>query len=140
MVKLLFSAQGRLGRGNFWKGVLLLVGVAIVMMGLAAMLGAQVSAGADGGFNFAFDSTKSLPAALLTLAYVVVATWAGVCLGIKRYHDRDKSGTWLLIQFVPFIGAIWYFVEAGFLPGTPGPNRFGPARNGAPRAGAVAAI
>ena len=94
MVNLLFSARGRLGRGSFWKGVRLLVGFAIVMMGLAAWLGAQVTASGEGGYNFAFDSTKSLPATLLTLAYVVVATWAGLCLGIKRYHDRDKAGTW----------------------------------------------
>jgi hypothetical protein len=39
---------------------------------------------------------------------------------IKRRHDRDKSGWWMAILFVPIIGAIWLFPA-----GTPGPNRFG---------------
>jgi uncharacterized membrane protein YhaH (DUF805 family) len=32
----------------------------------------------------------------------------------------------MLILLVPIVGAIWFLVELGFLPGTPGPNRFGP--------------
>ena len=45
---------------------------------------------------------------------------------IKRWHDRDKSGWWMLIVLIPLVGLIWFLVELGFLPGTPGPNRFGP--------------
>jgi uncharacterized membrane protein YhaH (DUF805 family) len=43
-----------------------------------------------------------------------------ILVDIKRWHDRDKSGWWMPILFVPIIGAIWLF-----LAGTPGPNRFG---------------
>ena len=43
-----------------------------------------------------------------------------ILVDIKRRHDRDKSGWWMPILFVPIIGAIWLF-----LAGTPGPNRFG---------------
>jgi uncharacterized membrane protein YhaH (DUF805 family) len=49
-----------------------------------------------------------------------------VNIGIKRFHDRDKSGWWVLIAFVPIIGWIWYLIECGFLPGTDGPNRYDP--------------
>jgi uncharacterized membrane protein YhaH (DUF805 family) len=45
---------------------------------------------------------------------------------VKRYHDRNKSGWWILIVFVPVIGGLWYFIECGFLRGTPGPNTYGP--------------
>ena len=71
-------------------------------------------------------------------------------VSIKRLHDRNKSGWWLL----PFIGAtgfythfgntlgvvapyaglvvlvlfLWGFVEMAFLKGTSGYNRFGPDR------------
>ena len=54
-----------------------------------------------------------------------------LAVAIKRYHDRDKSGWWILILFVPIIGLIWYVVELGFLRGTPGPNRYGPDPLGA---------
>ena len=31
-----------------------------------------------------------IPIFVFFLAYVGVAIWTGVCLGIKRLHDRDK--------------------------------------------------
>ena len=49
-----------------------------------------------------------------------------IIVHIKRFHDRNKSGWWLLIGLIPIIGAIWLLIELGFLKGTPGPNRFGP--------------
>jgi uncharacterized membrane protein YhaH (DUF805 family) len=52
--------------------------------------------------------------------------WPIVMIEIKRLHDRDKSGWWILLWFVPIIGAIWALIEIGFVAGTPGPNRFGP--------------
>jgi uncharacterized membrane protein YhaH (DUF805 family) len=50
----------------------------------------------------------------------------GIIVQIKRWHDRDKSGWWVLINFVPCIGGLWALIECGFLKGTEGPNRFGP--------------
>jgi len=44
---------------------------------------------------------------------------------IKRFHDRDKSGFWYCVCFVPYVGVIWQVVECGFFPGTPGGNRYG---------------
>ena len=43
-----------------------------------------------------------------------------IIVHIKRFHDRDKSGWWVLIGLVPIIGAIWLLIELGFLKGTPG--------------------
>jgi uncharacterized membrane protein YhaH (DUF805 family) len=87
---------------------------------------------------------------LLISAVVYIAMIvAGVFVGIKRLHDRDKSGWWLLL-FMLAPGAlgmlgvaaggflqtlcmlaslgisIWMFVELGCLPGTRGPNQYGP--------------
>jgi uncharacterized membrane protein YhaH (DUF805 family) len=45
--------------------------------------------------------------------------------GVKRAHDRDRSGWFLLLWLLPIIGWIWLFVVLGFLRGTDGPNRFG---------------
>ena len=45
-------------------------------------------------------------------------------VGVRRLHDLDKSGWWLLIVFTG-IGAlvlIYWFCQ----PGTPGDNQFGP--------------
>jgi uncharacterized membrane protein YhaH (DUF805 family) len=55
----------------------------------------------------------------------VLAIWIALALHAKRWHDRGKSGWWTLIVLVPFIGAIWLFVELGCLRGTVGPNQYG---------------
>ena len=49
----------------------------------------------------------------------------GLAVSIRRFHDLDKSGWWILIAFVPLIGfllIIYWFCQRG----TPGDNRFGP--------------
>ena len=49
----------------------------------------------------------------------------GIAVSVRRLHDRDKSGWWLLIGFIPLIGGIlllvWMVME-----GDRGDNRFGP--------------
>ena len=48
-----------------------------------------------------------------------------LAVAIRRLHDTDRSGWWLLIGLVPIVGAFillyFYVIE-----GTRGPNRFGP--------------
>ncbi|MCA3352388.1 MAG: DUF805 domain-containing protein [Roseomonas sp.] len=34
--------------------------------------------------------------------------------------------SWVLVYFIPILGSLWSFFVAGFQPGTPGPNRYGP--------------
>jgi len=48
-----------------------------------------------------------------------------IASGVKRSHDRDRTGWFLLIGLIPIIGGLWLLIELGFLRGTPGPNRFG---------------
>ena len=50
-----------------------------------------------------------------------------LAVGVRRLHDIDRSGWWLLIGFVPVIGGIVLLVFA-CLP-SKDPNRFGPAHN-----------
>ena len=47
----------------------------------------------------------------------------GLAVGIRRLHDIGRSGWWILIALVPFIGAIVLLVFA--LQPSEGPNRFG---------------
>ncbi len=54
-------------------------------------------------------------------------TWL-VCfclLKIKRLHDFDFSGWWMLLFLVPFLGGLWGFLIF-CIPGTMGDNRYGP--------------
>ena len=63
---------------------------------------------------------------LLSGIFALLVFIPAILVYIKRFHDRDKSGWWMLIVLIPIVGAIWFLVELGFLAGTPGLNRFGP--------------
>ena len=45
-------------------------------------------------------------------------------VSVRRLHDTNRSGWWLLIILVPLIGMIWILVLL-CLKGTSGQNRFG---------------
>ena len=65
---------------------------------------------------------------LATLATLVTlfAAWPAFAAHIKRFHDRNKPGWWVLIGFIPLIGSVWLLVELGFLTGSADDNDYGP--------------
>jgi uncharacterized membrane protein YhaH (DUF805 family) len=48
-----------------------------------------------------------------------------LAVAIRRLHDLDRSGWWILISLIPIVGGIVLIVWF-CSPGIPGPNRFGP--------------
>ena len=126
MLNLLFSARGRINRARFWLASLLFTGCILLVTGIlggAVVLAFPPAIGANGSVNFPGVANGLL--ALLYLAYTGVSLWAAICLGVKRYHDLDRAGAWVLIIFVPVVGGLVYFIMAGCFAGTTGPNRFG---------------
>lgn len=124
MKRLLFSFQGRISRSSFWTGI----GILMAVNASAAIVSTVVSSiapvpSSDGTLQVSSAATIGL--SLIWTAVGILNVWAGLGLTVKRYHDRGKSGWWVLIQLVPIIGGIWSFIETGFLAGTSGSNRFG---------------
>lgn len=64
------------------------------------------------------------PSGLFALFALLCILWLNLSIDAKRWHDRDKSGWWMLIGLVPIIG-LWAIIEPGFLRGAEGPNQFG---------------
>lgn len=126
---LLFSFNGRINRGKYWLAAVVYLSVMIAIVALGFLL----------GFGMLFFA--------ITGIFYVVMIISGIAVGIKRLHDRDKSGWWLLLFYLlpavlSGIGtatgmetifslaslavSIWMIVELGFLRGTSGPNQYGP--------------
>lgn len=125
MVSLLFSPSGRVNRAKFWLGIIIqLVLVGVVMGVVFSSMGGVPTEGAENVDANALEHMSTGVLVVSGLLYIVLF-WIGICLGIKRYHDRGKSGWWILIMLVPVIGGLWYFIETGFLKGTVGPNAYG---------------
>jgi len=123
---LYLSFEGRANRQPFWLGLLALVIVQwIVMFIVAMLLGVSLMPSVDP--NIAPEAAASMMMSAMIPIWIVSLLFLYPALAVytKRWHDRDKSGWWTLIIFVPFIGALWFLIECGFLRGTDGPNRFG---------------
>lgn len=61
----------------------------------------------------------------LGLVYALAVLLPSLAVAVRRLHDTDRTGWWLLIAFVPLIGLIVLLVFF-FLNSQPGQNRFGP--------------
>ncbi len=106
----LVSFEGRIGRQSYWLRGLALAGVNVV----AAILFALAGEGGAAGFVFA----------LIGIAIYAFSTFAGLATTVKRLHDRGRSGWFMLIAFIPFVG-LWLLIEVGFLAGSQTPNEYG---------------
>src|SRR4051794_11327195 len=103
----LFTTSGRASRRMFWEAHALLV---VVICVLFEMLDADFLP----GVVLLAGQLSIVPALLFTLV-----------IHIRRWHDRNKSGWWLLINLAPVLGQLWTLVECGFLPGPVGLNVYG---------------
>lgn len=98
--------EGRARRKEYWMFVLFHV---LILMGLGLV--DRMLSGEDGGF--------------LTGLYALAVLLPSLGVSVRRLHDTDRSGWWLLISFVPVVGflvLLFFTLQAG----TPGANRFGP--------------
>ncbi|MBL8022530.1 MAG: DUF805 domain-containing protein [Leptospirales bacterium] len=119
LVELLFSFKGRATRTQYWLAHLALVGLLIGTIALMGLAGA-----------FAKDSDKGDYALLLLIPAGIAYFWINLAVSVKRCHDRGKSGAFVLINLIPYIGGFWFFIEAGCLDGNVGPNEYGPDPKG----------
>jgi uncharacterized membrane protein YhaH (DUF805 family) len=142
---MLFSANGRIRRRDFW-----LWSIAVVVLGIPLEILAHIFLSghslsqlmSDVGRPHGLDYT---PFDIAVSAIMVVLQWPFICLTAKRWHDRNRPGyiavviglmalasslvkeyfqpTWMLWSSWIF----WQFVECGCLDGTKGPNKYGPS-------------
>ncbi|WP_367872674.1 DUF805 domain-containing protein [Luteolibacter sp. Populi] len=116
----LTTFNGRIPRRTYWLWTIISVVIFAVIVGIAAALFGPTVDPATG------QPSGGMIATLIGVVCYIPLIWVSVALGIKRWHDRGKSGWWFLIGFIPVIGGIWTFVECGCLRGTVGPNQYGP--------------
>ena len=146
MLEKFFSFSGRLNRKPYWLRTLALYAIVIGLAVLAGALGGAL--GGSGGADQLVSGVGPVIGIVGVVVFVAFAI-ASLSLSVRRLHDRNKSGWWLLLFIlVPYViqtvGAasgeptvalialgisfaisIWYLVEVGFLRGTDGSNRFG---------------
>src|SRR4029079_13415503 len=134
---LFFKFDGRVNRAKFWIAVLIFAAINVVL----AIVG------------YVMDQSVVFQALNSMLGIVILIS--SIAVGVKRLHDRNKSGWYLLLFYlvpsvlvvigvligafvedssiidtvlVPLVLAIavWAFIEMGCMRGTIGINQYGP--------------
>jgi uncharacterized membrane protein YhaH (DUF805 family) len=153
----LFRFEGRINCAKYWLAtlsilcgmisVLLLLAILIIILGIGGPLAINlvvISA------SIRFTGEASLLPQIVIIPMTVFFAWRFAAASIKRLHDRNKSGWWLVPFFIApslldkladwlenpvlagLAGAlafglgVWCFVELFCLRGAKAPNRFGP--------------
>lgn len=115
-----FSLSGRLNRKPF---ILRSVVATFVPILFAILLFFVFAGGFRPGMEYRHKDLLWLHVLLHSLL-IILAIIAGFSLGIRRCHDLDKSGWWLLLGMVPYINVAWWLYLM-CKRGTVGWNRFG---------------
>ena len=99
--------SGRARRKEYWLFYLAWFILAVIAFGIDEVIGSPV----------------------IEIGVVGIVNVALICpslaVSVRRLHDTNRRGWWLLMYFIPFIGAIWLVVLYCFK-GMEGENRFGP--------------
>ena len=109
----IFSTEGRLNRGRFFKYYIL-----VTLMGATATFVTSCMA------TFLTGDPNGALVKTITVIWAVIATTGACMLMVRRLHDLDKSGSLFLVSFIPVIGLI-FLVYLFFKEGQVGWNKYG---------------
>lgn len=81
--------NGRTSRNGYWYVILMNMIIAAVLTFIDKMIDSPIA---------------------LSYVYSLIVLIPGIAISVRRMHDINKSGAWILIEFVPVIGWIWFLV------------------------------
>ena len=95
--------SGRASRSEYW------------WFALASLLVVIVAAFIDG-------ATGGVTVTLLAYLFIIIP---GLAVSVRRLHDTNRSGWYLLLNFIPLVGTILLFIWS-VTPGDKKANQYGP--------------
>lgn len=122
--------EGRARRKEYWFFVLFNA-IALTILGIIdSMLWGGVTESLIFSFNgdhtnFSWRSRFTDDWEILSNIYALGVLIPSIAVGIRRLHDTNHSGWWLLFVFVPIAGWLVLFIFM-VTAGDTGKNRFGP--------------
>lgn len=117
--------SGRASRSEFWWFQLFVI---LFWTGLGLLFAVPLSLAAAGGFGSFLAMVFGLVAVVAVFGLVIPS----IALTVRRFHDHNASGWWVLLFYVagviPYVGFLSSLVLLVIMAvkGTEGPNRFGP--------------
>jgi uncharacterized membrane protein YhaH (DUF805 family) len=116
--------SGRSGRRDYWMFILIHTIITIVvtlLAGLGIMIGILLVSGALWVAGVSYYGSITL-----VLIYYAATLIPSLAIATRRLHDIGYSGRYLLLLFIPIVGAIILFIFT-IRGSQPGHNQYGPA-------------
>ena len=107
--------NGRARRKEYWYFFLFNIIISIVLAVIDSVTG-----------SFSTDAGMGLLGGIYTLAILIPS----IAVSVRRLHDTDRSGWWLLIGLIPLIGALVLLIFM-VQDSEPGDNQYGSNPKGA---------
>ena len=108
VLKKYVAFSGRAGRPEFWWFVLINLIIGIALTAADYSLGLMAAGGV----------------AITSTIYSLAVLLPSLGVSVRRLHDTDRSGWWMLLSLIPILG--WIVLLVFFImAGTPGDNRHG---------------
>ncbi|OCG49727.1 hypothetical protein A9G35_11370 [Gilliamella sp. Choc5-1] len=95
--------NGRARRKEYWMFILFYIILAFITIIIDKMIGSPL---------------------VITAILVSALFLPSLAVTVRRLHDTSKSGWWVLLQFIPYIGGIIILVFC-VMDSTPGSNQYG---------------
>ncbi|MBA3706392.1 MAG: DUF805 domain-containing protein [Bacteroidetes bacterium] len=113
---------GRAIRKEYWMFTLLNIIFAIATMALDNILGTTEISYAHNGYWWDYGYQYGL----FYILYGLFIFIPSIAVTVRRLHDTDRSGWWILIALIPIIGVIWLLILM-LMDSQPGSNKYGPS-------------
>lgn len=109
--ELFFTSEGRLNRKSYIYRSFFLSIVLFVVQGI---------------LSFVAETFGALDLLFSIIAFVlgIFQLAANIMMGVRRLHDLDKCGWWMLLLIVPLVN-LFFCLYLLFFKGTEGPNEYG---------------
>lgn len=118
-----FDFSGRSRRKEYWMFFLFVI---IIELIIASLLFSQIPLNAYGVMDWPAEGIGAGTYALIAVAFLfgLGTIIPQIAVQVRRFHDQDKSGWFVLLNLIPYVGFLIVFVFM-CIEGTRGPNRFG---------------
>ena len=94
--------KGRTSRADFWWAVLGLVLLTLVASIICSLFGGGVAPTDASQIGEYFSN----PGNIIYIIWCLAIFIPGIAISVRRLHDINYSGWWVLISLVPFVGSI----------------------------------
>jgi uncharacterized membrane protein YhaH (DUF805 family) len=119
--------SGRSQRREYWMFILFYI---LLFVAAIALLFVSVTIFDPGGKPGDEAVSTGIVIGILLIGLLYLGLFIpSLAVQVRRFHDQDLSGWFVLLGFIPYLGGLIIFIFM-CIDGTAGPNRFGPDPKG----------